>query len=173
GVLPDGDAITIRHLLQHTSGIPDCVAVLSDPERPARPPAGVAPRRARRRRRSRPPPLPAGRRLALQQHRLRPARHGRRVGRRRAPRAGAGRADHAPAGLDDTWRPVAARGLAAFQAALLGGGLLPPELLAEMRRTVDTGGEDIRYGLGLMEVDLPCDTAVGHDGGIAGCASVA
>jgi len=68
---------------------------------------------------------------------------------------------------------VAARGLAAFQAALLGGGLLPPELLAEMRRTVDTGGEDIRYGLGLMEVDLPCGTAVGHDGGIAGCASVA
>jgi D-alanyl-D-alanine carboxypeptidase len=41
--------------------------------------------------------------------------------------------------------------LARFYQALLGGQLLPPELLTQMRTTVDASqlGHGIRYGLGL------------------------
>ncbi|WP_432547011.1 serine hydrolase domain-containing protein [Kineococcus sp. SYSU DK004] len=58
-----------------------------------------------------------------------------------------------------------------FLAALLGGELLPPELLAEMVRPTATSPA---YGLGIAVVPLPCGGALyGHDGGIDGYLSVA
>ena len=58
-----------------------------------------------------------------------------------------------------------------FYRALLGGRLLPPAQLAQMRTTVpmdpaqpDGGG----YGLGLYWLPTPCGPAWGHDGGVIG-----
>ncbi|MGV4981821.1 serine hydrolase domain-containing protein [Streptomyces sp. NRAIS4] len=63
-----------------------------------------------------------------------------------------------------------------FYGALLGGRLLPPRQLKEMKTTVEVkdspspGG----YGLGLMETSLSCGVRVwGHDGGIHGSVSTA
>ncbi|MER5991396.1 serine hydrolase domain-containing protein [Streptomyces viridosporus] len=53
-----------------------------------------------------------------------------------------------------------------FYAALLGGELLPPLRLREMLDTRATHGS---YGLGLFPVELPCGTTVwGHNGRISG-----
>ncbi|MEV0602784.1 serine hydrolase domain-containing protein [Streptomyces sp. NPDC050315] len=53
-----------------------------------------------------------------------------------------------------------------FFAALLGGRLLPPRQLAQMRDEKDTNGV---YGLGLYGTRLPCGVTVwGHDGDING-----
>ncbi|MFJ2232761.1 serine hydrolase domain-containing protein [Streptomyces sp. NPDC087859] len=53
-----------------------------------------------------------------------------------------------------------------FYAALLGGELLPPHRLREMR---DTRAAHGRYGMGLFPVKLPCGTTVwGHNGRISG-----
>ncbi|MFF7448526.1 MULTISPECIES: serine hydrolase [unclassified Streptomyces] len=53
-----------------------------------------------------------------------------------------------------------------FYAALLGGELLPPRRLREMRDTRTAHG---LYGMGLYPVKLPCGTTVwGHNGRIAG-----
>jgi D-alanyl-D-alanine carboxypeptidase len=52
--------------------------------------------------------------------------------------------------------------LATFFRALLGGGLLRAELLAEMRRTVETGSEPA--GLGLFQFHLSCGSPWGHGG---------
>ncbi|MFE3634635.1 serine hydrolase domain-containing protein [Streptomyces sp. NPDC059168] len=62
-----------------------------------------------------------------------------------------------------------------FFSALLGGKLLPPRQLAEMRTTVRIDGSPgARYGLGLMDTRLSCGVHVwGHDGGIHGSASSA
>ncbi|MEU3839163.1 serine hydrolase domain-containing protein [Streptomyces sp. NPDC028635] len=62
-----------------------------------------------------------------------------------------------------------------FYRALLGGTLLPPRQLAEMKTTVDAGDiPHARYGLGLMERELSCGVRVwGHGGGIHGSASEA
>jgi D-alanyl-D-alanine carboxypeptidase len=55
-----------------------------------------------------------------------------------------------------------------FIAALLGGDLLSPATLSAMRDTVETGG-GFRYGLGLQEFDLPCGTTItGHGGELLG-----
>jgi D-alanyl-D-alanine carboxypeptidase len=58
-----------------------------------------------------------------------------------------------------------------FFRALLGGRLLRPAELAEMRRTVpaDPANPDgVRYGLGLVSVPLPGVSAWGHDGVVFG-----
>lgn len=60
-----------------------------------------------------------------------------------------------------------ARDLNVFYRALLGGRLLAPALLAQMK---DTGDGD--YGLGLYWVDLPCGRFWGHDGGTIGHVTV-
>ncbi|MFD3834969.1 serine hydrolase domain-containing protein [Streptomyces sp. NPDC058642] len=53
-----------------------------------------------------------------------------------------------------------------FYAALLGGELLPPRRLREMR---DTRAAHGLYGMGLFPVKLPCGTTVwGHNGRISG-----
>ncbi|HZC99835.1 MAG TPA: serine hydrolase domain-containing protein [Actinomycetes bacterium] len=68
--------------------------------------------------------------------------------------------------------------LTRFFRALLGGRLLPPELLAEMLETVPfpSGAVPLaledRYGLGLAEVDTPTGRLVGHPGGIPGFLSI-
>ncbi|HYN93414.1 MAG TPA: serine hydrolase domain-containing protein, partial [Pilimelia sp.] len=58
-----------------------------------------------------------------------------------------------------------------FYRALLGGKLLRPAQLAEMRRTVPVppvDPSDSGYGLGLLFVALPCGTFWGHDGSVLG-----
>ncbi|GAB3895534.1 serine hydrolase domain-containing protein [Kibdelosporangium lantanae] len=63
-----------------------------------------------------------------------------------------------------------------FFGALVGGRLLPPAQLAEMRRTVPAPriAEGARYGLGLASVPLPCGGEMwGHGGDIPGFATLA
>ncbi|QNA76638.1 beta-lactamase family protein [Streptomyces sp. So13.3] len=63
-----------------------------------------------------------------------------------------------------------------FFSALLRGRLLPAHQLDEMLTTVSTGPDtpDLRYGLAMMSVRLPCGVTVwGHDGGIFGSSSSA
>jgi D-alanyl-D-alanine carboxypeptidase len=68
--------------------------------------------------------------------------------------------------------------LVRFFRALLGGRLLPPGLLAEMRTTVAVPPGSIplplydRYGLGLLEVATPAGRLVGQLGGIPGFLSM-
>lgn len=58
--------------------------------------------------------------------------------------------------------------LATFLDALLGGGLLTPQTLAEMRATVPMGA-GFHYGLGLQRFDLPCGGSLwGHGGELLG-----
>lgn len=65
--------------------------------------------------------------------------------------------------------------LATFFRALLAGDLLGERELSEMQRTVDTGtdplaaqGAPARAGLGLFEIKLPCGSVWGHGGDIGG-----
>ncbi|MEU8968396.1 serine hydrolase domain-containing protein [Streptomyces monashensis] len=62
-----------------------------------------------------------------------------------------------------------------FYGALLGGKLLPPRQLKEMKTTVASRiAPNVRYGLGLMDTRLTCGVHVwGHTGGIHGSASEA
>ncbi|MEU6252300.1 serine hydrolase domain-containing protein [Streptomyces sp. NPDC047043] len=62
-----------------------------------------------------------------------------------------------------------------FYAALIGGRLLPPHQLKEMKTTVKADVvPGARYGLGLIDRTLSCGVHVwGHDGGIHGSSSVA
>jgi D-alanyl-D-alanine carboxypeptidase len=68
--------------------------------------------------------------------------------------------------------------LVGFFRALLGGRVLPPGLLAEMRTTVAVPPGSIplplydRYGLGLLEVETPAGRLVGQLGGIPGYLSM-
>jgi D-alanyl-D-alanine carboxypeptidase len=66
--------------------------------------------------------------------------------------------------------------LARFYQALLGGQLLTPELLAEMRTTVDASqlGHGTRYGLGLEELRPGCGVELwGHGGSLEGYGTTA
>jgi D-alanyl-D-alanine carboxypeptidase len=62
-----------------------------------------------------------------------------------------------------------------FYGALLGGRLLRPAELAEMRRTVpaDLGIPGARYGLGLGSIPLSCGEFWGHEGGVLGFTNLA
>ncbi|QEU94360.1 serine hydrolase domain-containing protein [Streptomyces kanamyceticus] len=61
-----------------------------------------------------------------------------------------------------------------FYSALLGGRLLPKAELAEMKTVVPVDGRAGGYGLGISEVQLPCEGMLwGHDGGIHGSSSLA
>jgi D-alanyl-D-alanine carboxypeptidase len=62
-----------------------------------------------------------------------------------------------------------------FYTALLGGRLLPPKQLKEMKTTVRADEiPGARYGLGLIDRKLGCGVHVwGHDGGIHGSTSSA
>ncbi|MER5786874.1 serine hydrolase domain-containing protein [Streptomyces sp. NPDC001980] len=65
--------------------------------------------------------------------------------------------------------------LTRFYEALLRGRLLPAHQLKEMKTTTPVPGDpNSAYGLGLIEVTLPCGVRVwGHDGGIHGSSSTA
>jgi D-alanyl-D-alanine carboxypeptidase len=58
--------------------------------------------------------------------------------------------------------------LARFFRALLGGRLLSPGLLNEMKTTVPTGFAGTSYGLGLFVYDSPYGPLIGHGGGMPG-----
>jgi len=95
GILPYGDRVSIRQLLNHTSGVPHDWATIertlygSPTGTPPRlDPAGASRPGGRPTTR-----LPAGRGLVVLQHRLHPARAGRGGGWRQDPRAGASPAD--------------------------------------------------------------------------------
>jgi D-alanyl-D-alanine carboxypeptidase len=74
--------------------------------------------------------------------------------------------------VENFGRPVSGDGgiistvedLATFFRALLGGNLLAPKQLAEMTRTIATDRPDLRYGLGIWRYRLPCGFAWGHGG---------
>jgi D-alanyl-D-alanine carboxypeptidase len=53
--------------------------------------------------------------------------------------------------------------VASFFAALLGGRLLRPDLLADMTHTIE-GEEGIRVGLGIFRQELSCGLTWGHGG---------
>jgi D-alanyl-D-alanine carboxypeptidase len=63
--------------------------------------------------------------------------------------------------------------LARFYGGLLGGELLQPEQLREMRTTVATPDGSSRYGLGLASDRLQCGPTLGHTGGVPGYTSFA
>jgi D-alanyl-D-alanine carboxypeptidase len=79
--------------------------------------------------------------------------------------------------LDPSWGWTAGQMIATpgdlnkFLAALVGGRVLKPAQLAEMRDTVAAPGfpPNFRYGLGLMRIELSCgEVAWGHGGDIDG-----
>jgi D-alanyl-D-alanine carboxypeptidase len=55
-----------------------------------------------------------------------------------------------------------------FYRARLGGRLLRPDLLPDMKTTVATGVPGARYGLGIFSADAPCGTGWGHNGDFLG-----
>jgi D-alanyl-D-alanine carboxypeptidase len=57
-----------------------------------------------------------------------------------------------------------AEDLATFFRSLLGGTLLAPKQLAEMTRTIATDDPGQRFGLGIWRYRLPCGFAWGHGG---------
>ncbi|WP_412517875.1 beta-lactamase family protein [Actinomadura madurae] len=91
------------------------------------------------------------------------------------------RSDYTAMNLSVGWAGGAlissARDMNAFFAALLGGRLLPPAMLAEMKRTVpadpDRLWEGASYGLGFIGTPLRCGGSWwGHAGGIGGYITV-
>jgi D-alanyl-D-alanine carboxypeptidase len=63
--------------------------------------------------------------------------------------------------------------LARFYAALLGGELLAPAQLTELKTTVPIEGAPDRYGLGIVHMPLTCATAWGHGGAVPGYTALA
>ena len=59
-----------------------------------------------------------------------------------------------------------------FFASLLGGRILPANLLAAMKTATPTSPSAYRYGLGLRRVRTACGTAYGHDGDFIGYRNV-
>ena len=218
GILPYGDRITIRQLLNHTSGVPDYVDApivelySGDRLRSWRPRELVALVAGR------PPDFPAGTAWSYSNtgyvlagliiERAARNRLGRELDRR----------IFRPLGLRDTSMPTEfpflvgphTRGyslqfdadlnpiegtlfditdynpslawaagnivsnvddLAAFFRGLLGGRLLPAELLAEMTTPIEIE-PGYGYGLGLEVLDGPCGPLYGHSGSIPGFSNI-
>ena len=59
-----------------------------------------------------------------------------------------------------------------FFASLLGGHILPANLLAAMKTVTPNSPDGYRYGLGLFRVQTACGTAYGHDGDFIGYRNV-
>jgi D-alanyl-D-alanine carboxypeptidase len=209
-LLPNGEEITLRHLLQHTSGLPDYVDVpalrsgathgprelieLALTNSPARDTPGTRFSYAStnylvlqlvieaatgstlahelERRIFRP--------LKLDHSSFAPLRiSGSHARGYRAP-SHAGIVTGAPVpttGKDAAWAWGAgavvsnADDLAHIFRALLGGGLVTPERLEEMRSVVPAGRN--KYGLCLASFPTPCGTAWGHTGTVGGYVTVA
>ncbi|MBD0691175.1 hypothetical protein BG452_08535 [Streptomyces sp. CBMA123] len=62
-----------------------------------------------------------------------------------------------------------------FEQALLGGRLLSPQLMREMKTTIPVQADGrlpgLGYGLGLARLQLSCGPVYGHDGGVPGFSS--
>jgi len=218
GLVPGGEQITARHLLNHTSGLYNYTDDLPEPPRRFRPRELVAIATGHK-------PLFApgtqfsysntnyilaglvvervtGQRLAAQlQKRIfqplglddteLPATERRITGahvRGYAPPDEDWRVSDGPGGLvdvtemDTSWAWAAGAmvstttDLARFYQALLGGQLLTPELLKEMRTTVDASqaGHGTRYGLGLEVLRPGCGVELwGHGGSLEGYGTTA
>ncbi|WP_372659944.1 serine hydrolase domain-containing protein [Amycolatopsis kentuckyensis] len=211
GLLPDR-RITVRQLLQHTSGIPDYLQEfdLSDPE--ALRHRGASPEELVTLALKHPALFPPGTSWSYSNTNyivagmLAEKVTGRALGDLIAQRI------TRPLGLRDTYLPRrgdeklpdphavgytpdlvdfsdfdatiagAAGGLVStpadldrFYGALLGGRLLRPAELAEMKRTVpaDLGVPGARYGLGVGSIPLSCGEFWGHEGGIIGFTNLA
>ena len=63
--------------------------------------------------------------------------------------------------------------LARFYRALLGGRLLSPARLAEMKADGEPWESGQRYGLGLHAIETPCGPIFGHTGGVPGFSTFA
>ncbi|WP_017559342.1 serine hydrolase domain-containing protein [Nocardiopsis baichengensis] len=63
--------------------------------------------------------------------------------------------------------------LAVFLSALLGGQLLPPELVVEMCTPRSTGIPSMDYGLGVFVQETESGTVINHNGGVPGYAALA
>jgi D-alanyl-D-alanine carboxypeptidase len=218
GLIPNGEQITVRQLLNHTSGLYNYTDNLPEPPRRFRPRELVAIATGHR-------PLFApgarfsysntnyilagllvervtGQRLAgqLEQRIFQPlglddtelpAIERRIAGahvRGYAPPDQGWQVTDGPARLvdvtemDTSWGWAAGAmvsttaDLARFYQALLGGQLLPPELLTQMRTTVDASqlGHGTRYGLGLEVLRLGCGVELwGHGGSLEGYGTAA
>ncbi|MFD7071505.1 serine hydrolase domain-containing protein [Streptomyces sp. NPDC059913] len=210
----DGRHITVRQLLQHTSGLPEYLdkpAILKDPQRYYEPrelldaalaqKAHFAP--GEKWEYSNTNYLVAG--LIVQKVTGRPL--GEEINRRVVDRIGLrhtyfptpgdmtieeshpkGYHRDAPGSpwrevteLDPSWGGAAGAVISTnsdlnrFYTALLGGRLLPPAQLAQMRTTVPVDPSDpgYRYGLGLASRQLPCGGVYwGHGGTIPGYATL-
>jgi D-alanyl-D-alanine carboxypeptidase len=213
GLVPGGERITVRELLQHTSGLYNYTDDLPEPPRRFRPRQLVAIAAGHK------PLFPpgtqfsysntnyilagllveraTGQRLATQlQQRIfqplglddteLPGTQRRITGphlRGYAPPDKDWQVTDGPARLvdvtemDTSWGWAAGAmvsttiDLARFYQALLGGQLLPPEQLKQMRTTVDASplGHGIRYGLGLEVLRLGCGVELwGHGGSLEG-----
>jgi D-alanyl-D-alanine carboxypeptidase len=214
GVVPNGDGITVRMILNHTSGLynytadPDWVAVaLADPERVWQPEelVAVAVRHA--------PTFPpaTGWEYSNTNYILAGMILERVTGDSAAELIA--RRITGPLHLEHTYLPVGAAGtdgprrahaymvlfaadgtrtytdtgtsslswagtagaiistpaeLGRFFSALLGGRLLPPAQLAQMRSTVPTTWPGTDYGLGLARSQTPCGITWGHGGDTLG-----
>jgi D-alanyl-D-alanine carboxypeptidase len=55
-----------------------------------------------------------------------------------------------------------------FYRALLGGRIVDRAGLAQMQRTVPTTSANLKYGLGIYSLSLPCGVFWGHDGAVFG-----
>ncbi len=215
GLVPDGDGITLRQLLNHTSGIFNYTedeafnaALAADPlrEYSARELVGIAT--------AHPPNFPPGTswsysntgyvvlgmvlervthrplHVLLDQRILRPLDLDDTYLPARSPDiAGYHARGYVPpsltgAGYVDVTRisPTAVRAAGAlvsnaddlrrFYRALLGGRLLRPAQLAEMRTMVEVE-PGFGYGLGLYTAETPCGRVWGHDGGVPGYVTIA
>jgi D-alanyl-D-alanine carboxypeptidase len=215
GILAYGDRITVRQLLNHTSGVPDYEAAVmaglyaGDRFRSWRPRDLVALVA------DQPPDFPAGSArsysntgyvlLGLIIERVTGQRLGRELERRifrplgmhdtsaptNFPLLVGRHANGYSLRLDDQLNPIEGtlfditifnpslawaagnvvsdvEDLARFFRGLLGGRLLPPALLADMKTPVDQTPGEASYGLGLIVAPSPCGPLFGHDGGIPG-----
>ena len=183
GVIPRGDEVTIRQLLQHRSGLADVTDYASWLERAVRSPS-TRPIDSLRFAGSKPLVFAPGTQGGYSKHELHRAGSRDRKGHGALVRAGARAAHHrrrarphraaadaAPAGPrrrrlqpEFPWAAGAivsnAHDLSRFYSALLSGRILSSASLATMTKTVE------HVGLGIFSTDLPCGLFWGHAGGI-------
>lgn len=190
GVVPKGDKITIRQLLNHRSGLADVTDYRRWLSRASRSPS-TRPIDTLRFAASHRLTFPPGRRwrysntnyialgLVIEKATGRPYRQ--ELEQRILEPLGLDRTELPKTrllpDLDDDgenpnvpWAAGAivsnARDLSLFFASLLSGRILSEDSIAEMKQTVPVDRGPFRDGLGIFSTELPCGRFWGHDGGI-------